>query len=38
MPPALIGVLFGCCGRKLDGDPWFTWWTNYLITRDIYFP
>ena len=21
-----IGVLFGCFGRKIDGDSWLTWW------------
>ena len=25
-----IGVLFGCFGRKMDGDSWFTWWFNHL--------
>ena len=24
-----IGVLFGCFGRKIDGDSWFTWWLNH---------
>ena len=24
------GVLFGCFGRKIDGDSWFTWWFNHL--------
>ena len=23
-----IGVLFGCFGRKIDGDPWFTWFNH----------
>ena len=25
-----IGVLFGCFGREIDGDSWFTWWFNHL--------
>ena len=26
----IIGVLFGCFGRKIEGDSWFTWWFNHL--------
>ena len=26
----IIGVLFGCFGRNIDGDSWFTWWFNHL--------
>ena len=26
-----IGVLFGCFGRKMDGDSWFTWCFFFLI-------
>ena len=26
----IIGVLFGCFARKIDGDSWFTWWCNHL--------
>ena len=26
----LIGVLFGCFGRQIDGDSWFIWWFNEL--------
>ena len=26
----VIGVLFGCFGRKIEGDSWFTWWFNHL--------
>ena len=33
-----IGVLFGCFGRKIDGDSWFTWWFNHLPGKPIYFP
>ena len=25
----IIGVLFGCFGRTIDGDSWFTWWFNH---------
>ena len=24
-----VGVLFGCFGRQVDGDSWFTWWFNH---------
>ena len=30
-----IGVLFGCFGRRIDGDAWFTRWLN-SSTRDIH--
>ena len=26
MPVVTIGILFGCFGRTIDGDSWFTWW------------
>ena len=32
----VIGVLFGCFARNIQGDSWFTWWFNHL--RAIYFP
>ena len=25
-----IGVLFGCFGRKIDGNSWLTWWFHHL--------
>ena len=34
----LIGVLFGCVGRKIDGDSWFTWWLHHLPGKPIYVP
>ena len=33
-----IGVHFGCFGRKIDGDSWFTCWFNHLPGKPIYFP
>ena len=29
-PQGTIGVLFGCFARKIDGEPWSTWWFNHL--------
>ena len=29
--PRTVGVLFGCFGRKVDGDSWFTWFNNLPI-------
>ena len=26
----IIGVIFGCFARKIDGFPWFPWWFNHL--------
>ena len=31
-----VGVLFGCFGRKIDGDSWFTWWFNHLPGPSIF--
>ena len=31
-------LFFGCFGRKIDGDSWFTWWFNHLPGKPIYFP
>ena len=33
-----IGVLFGCFGRKIDGDSGFTWWFHHLPGKPIYLP
>ena len=33
-----IGVLVGRFGRKIDGDPCFTWWFHHLPGKPIYFP
>ena len=32
----LIGVIFGCFGRNIDGDSWFTWWFSHLPGPSIY--
>ena len=29
------GVIFGCLGRKIEGDSWFTWWFCHLPGSSI---